>query len=130
MKRQRRAARCPNCGAESTGKFCNACGSLQVALVAEAQEQGAGISRITVAGAVAVVALTSFFIGRISASGAAEPGETSLATRPVASLAALPPQERASRLYDEVMRYGEAGRLDSARLLAPSAILAYEALRR
>jgi hypothetical protein len=43
-------------------------------------------------------------------------------------LASMAPQERASRLYDRVMRFGEIGRLDSARLVAPMALQAYTAL--
>jgi hypothetical protein len=40
----------------------------------------------------------------------------------------MSPQERASHLYDRVMRYGEIGRLDSARFFAPMALQAYAAL--
>ena len=40
----------------------------------------------------------------------------------------MTPDERASRLYDRVMRYGEEGKLDSARTFAPMAIQAYEML--
>ena len=43
-------------------------------------------------------------------------------------LASMAPQERASRLYDRVMRFGEIGRLDSARFFAPMALQAYVAL--
>jgi len=42
--------------------------------------------------------------------------------------AAMSPEERASRLYDRVMRYGEQGRLDSARSFAPMALQAYASL--
>ena len=45
-----------------------------------------------------------------------------------ADFASMAPQERASRLYDRVMRFGEIGRLDSARFVAPMALQAYTAL--
>ena len=40
----------------------------------------------------------------------------------------MSPDERASRLFDRVMRYGEEGKQDSARIFAPMAIQAYEML--
>ncbi|HEX7545717.1 MAG TPA: hypothetical protein VF368_03250 [Gemmatimonadaceae bacterium] len=43
-------------------------------------------------------------------------------------LASMSPQERASRLYDRVMRDGETGHVDSARIYAPMALQAYAAL--
>jgi hypothetical protein len=45
-------------------------------------------------------------------------------------LASISPEERASRLYDRIMRYSEQGRLDSARFFAPMALQAYVALGR
>ncbi len=41
-------------------------------------------------------------------------------------ISSLSPQERADRLFNRVMRYGEEGKLDSARIFAPMAIQAYE----
>ena len=38
----------------------------------------------------------------------------------------MSPEERATRLFDRVMRYGEEGKLDSARIFAPMAMQAYE----
>lgn len=55
-----------------------------------------------------------------SAAAAAGPGQV--------DLSAMSPDERASHLYDLVMRLGENGKLDSARSVAPAALRAYEAL--
>ena len=38
----------------------------------------------------------------------------------------MSPEERASRLFDRVMRYGEQGKTDSLKFFAPMAIQAYE----
>ena len=40
----------------------------------------------------------------------------------------MSPEERATRLFDRVMRYGEEGKRDSARMFAPMATQAYEML--
>ncbi|HVT37895.1 MAG TPA: hypothetical protein VHE78_02510 [Gemmatimonadaceae bacterium] len=40
----------------------------------------------------------------------------------------MSPEERATRLFDRVMRYGAEGKPDSARVFAPMAIQAYEML--
>jgi hypothetical protein len=45
-----------------------------------------------------------------------------------ADSASMSREERASRLYDRVMSYGEKGRLDSARFFAPMALQAYATL--
>jgi len=82
--------------------------------------------------AVAIVA--GFLAGERAGSrspeaGAATPAAGADASRggPV-DISAMSPEERASRLYDRVMRYGEQGRLDSARMFAPMALQAYAAL--
>lgn len=88
-----------------------------------------------IAGA-AVLVLGAFVagdvVGRRSTSAAsADPradGRTPLAEqagRPlVTDINAMSPEERASRLFDRVMWYGEQGKLDSARFFAPMAIQA------
>jgi hypothetical protein len=85
--------------------------------------------------ALALAVLGGFLAGqragsRSPAEGAAAPlGEagSSSAGGPF-DLASMSPEERASRLYDRVMRYAEQGRLDSARFFAPMAMQAYDAL--
>jgi hypothetical protein len=62
-----------------------------------------------------------------TAATTSAPGGSS-ASFSAADLAAMSPQERASRLYDKVMQDGENGHLDSARIYAPLALQAYAAL--
>jgi len=57
------------------------------------------------------------------AGGAATGAATGASPTDIAS---MPLEERASRLFDRVMRYGEEGKLDSARIFAPMAIQSYE----
>ncbi len=93
---------------------------------------------------IAVLALVAFLIGQRVARGAA-PDATEAAVShsggavvaPFAAGAAgagsrapdissMTPEERASRLFDRVMRYGEEGKTDSAKIFAPMATQAYE----
>ncbi len=84
--------------------------------------------------AVAVAILGGFLAGQQvgSRSGGSAPASAPLASGADGAagvdIASMSPEERASRLYDRVMRYGEAGRLDSARFFAPMALQAYAAL--
>ena len=89
---------------------------------------------------IAVLALVAFLIGQRFGRGPSvidAEGATPLAPGGVAPFAGgsravdiskMTPEERASRLYDRVMRYGEEGKQDSARIFAPMAIQAYEML--
>jgi hypothetical protein len=47
---------------------------------------------------------------------------------PAPDISSMSPEERASRLFDRVMRYGEEGKTDSLKVFAPMAIQAYEML--
>ncbi len=89
--------------------------------------------------AMVVVGLVSFLagqqVGRNSVQGQ---GQAPDAAGPIAPFAGgggngpapdiskMTPEERATRLFDRVMRYGEEGKQDSARVFAPMAIQAYE----
>jgi hypothetical protein len=78
------------------------------------------------------MALVAFLIGQRVARGgpgAAAPDAASAAARtPASDISSMSPEERASRLFDRVMRYGEEGRTDSLKIFAPMAIQAYEML--
>ncbi len=100
---------------------------------------------------VALICLAAFFIGQQLARGKSAPeSETAGQATPLGGggpiapfaggatggaagsgerapdISSLSPQERADRLFNRVMRYGEEGKLDSARIFAPMAIQAYE----
>jgi hypothetical protein len=91
-----------------------------------------------IAGAVLIALITftaGFVVGRRTPRSVGVPGgdpgtEVSVeqagdvATAP--DISAMSPEERASRLFDRVMRYKEQGKVDSARFFAPMAISAYE----
>jgi len=125
-----REAKCPACGsALAVGdKFCTDCGA---EVGREAAGDGAiwkhGAVRVIATGAVAAVLVIAFLIGRgVPSASSGASGADLAGGRLLDDLAALTPQERASRLYDRVMLAGENGRLDSARYFAP---LAVEALK-
>lgn len=131
-------ADCGSCGrplAEGA-KFCHHCGT-------SANSTGGVPKKVAWAWLVpgiAVLALVSFLIGqKISSSGGAASAPASgNMSAPFAGgaggaggtrapdISSLSLEERANRLFDRIMRYGEEGKLDSARIFAPMAIQAYE----
>ena len=78
------------------------------------------------------MALVAFLIGQRVARGG--PGAAATDAAPVAAgmpapdISSMSPEERASRLFDRVMRYGEQGKTDSLKIFAPMAIQSYEML--
>ena len=82
---------------------------------------------------IAVLVLVAFLVGQRFASGNSGSG-TSESAAPFAGgmkapdISSMSPEERASRLFDRVMRYGDEGKTDSLRLFAPMAIEAYDML--
>jgi hypothetical protein len=75
--------------------------------------------------------LVAFLIGqRVARGGAATDAAPEAAATPGAmrapDISSMSPEDRASRLFDRVMRYGEQGKTDSLKLFAPMAIQAYE----
>jgi hypothetical protein len=79
------------------------------------------------------MALVAFLIGqRVARGGAGAAGaagaDPSLAPPGMRApdISSMSPEERANRLFDRVMRYGEEGKGDSLKIFAPMAIQAYE----
>ena len=128
---------------EADARFCPACGHAR----GGRQRENAGAGRIAwewLVPGVALMALVAFLIGQrlgrtdppvatvaapntdSDASGLAMPGAVRGARAP--DISKMSPEERATRLFDRVMRYGEEGKQDSARIFAPMAIQAYEML--
>jgi hypothetical protein len=82
---------------------------------------------------IAVMALVAFLIGQrvARANSSASPGSAQDAAAPVMrapDITNMSPEERASRLFDRVMRYGEEGKQDSLKIFAPMAVEAYDML--
>jgi hypothetical protein len=78
------------------------------------------------------MALVAFLIGqRVSRGASAATADAPAAAAAPAGVRApdissMSPEERASRLFDRVMRYGEQGKTDSLKIFAPMAIEAYQ----
>jgi hypothetical protein len=82
------------------------------------------------------MALVAFLIGQRVARGGSGAAATDAApdATPVpagmraSDISSMSPEERASRLFDRVMRYGQEGKLDSLKIFAPMAIQAFDML--
>ncbi len=131
-------------------RFCSDCGSASVAQQFANGPLRATDSRDRAAAPVAsylpwgiaailLVSATGYFAGRNF--GGSEPDTSALSSAPfamgnpapVASGAApdinnMSPRERASRLYDRIMRYSEEGNKDSLQFFAPMALASFELL--
>ena len=149
-------ASCAACNRPLTpgARFCHHCGATAGSLIPSSAAT-TGASRNLVAWlvpGVALICLAAFFGGQQLSRGKGAPDTVEQNTPlggagPVAPFAggagspsgggaaggerapdisSLSPQERADRLFNRVMRYGEEGKLDSARIFAPMAIQAYE----
>jgi hypothetical protein len=75
------------------------------------------------------MALVAFLIGQRVARGSA----SATADAPAApagmrapDISSMSPEERASKLFDIVMRFGEEGKIDSLKFFAPMAVQAYD----
>ena len=74
------------------------------------------------------MALVAFLIGQRVAHGSATasadaPAPTGMRAPDISSMS---PEERASKLFDIVMRFGEEGKIDSLKFFAPMAVQAYD----
>ena len=125
-------------------RFCQHCG----AAAGDGPTKGGALSRHPLTWAVpgvAVLAVIAYFVGqqlanKSDASANATPLAEGAPTAPFAGgvgggggagsvdISKMSPEERASRLFDRVMRYGEQGKLDSVKIFAPMAIQSYEML--
>jgi predicted nucleic acid-binding Zn ribbon protein len=148
------SASCPSCGAAAAGRFCSECGTPLTASCPQCgaqlqrgarfcQECGTiahRVARLTrrrspvVAGAatlalLAVIVVLAVRIGQrpVPPSG----GEIAPIQQGVISasdISNMSPRERASRLYDRVMRMHEERKADSIAFFAPMALAAYSAI--
>ena len=133
---------CANCGAALAGASCVACGHALTPGARFCNDCGATVGVPTAPSArsvlpwivpgIAVLALVAFLIGQRVARGGAGATTPDAGAVPAGmragDISAMSPEERASRLFDRVMRYGEEGKTDSLKIFAPMAIQAYEML--
>ena len=145
---------CPRCKAAASGQFCANCGAALAGASCVSCHQpltpgarfchhcGVSVSPTTgpsaksmlpwIVPGIAVMALVAFLIGQRVARGSADAAAadaTPAAAPPgmrAPDISSMSPEERASRLFDRVMRYGEQGKTDSLKIFAPMAIQAYE----
>ena len=135
-----REAQCGVCGVSLTpgAKFCHDCGA---PAGARGAQQRTPAPRATQAGTaprstlpwmlagLAAVTLAVIFAAQ-RAGEVAAPAPAPMATGGAASvdISSMTPQERASRLFDRIMRLSEEGKRDSVELFASMAIPVYESL--
>src|SRR5688572_8379746 len=135
-----REAQCGVCGVSLTpgAKFCHDCGA---PAGARGAQQRAPVARTTHAGSaprstlpwmlavLAAVTLAVIFAAQ-QAGEVAAPAPAPMATGGAAGvdISSMTPQERASRLFDRIMRLSEEGKRDSVELFASMAIPVYESL--
>jgi hypothetical protein len=147
---------CPRCKAAASGRFCANCGAALAGATCAVCDQpltpgaqfchhcGASVSPAKSPSAksmlpwlvpgLAVMVLVAFLIGQRVARGSADAVAANAAPEAAApppgmrapDISSMSPEERASRLFDRVMRYGEQGKTDSLKIFAPMAIQAYE----
>jgi len=148
------SSRCPSCGGEAAGNFCNRCGSplgprhcrhcgAEVATgarfctacgktlpgVAPAARSAAGLPRLPVAiGAAAVAVLILAVLLRPSSPPAAPVGTAAPAGAPGAGppdLSQMTPRQAFDRLYNRVMTAAEQGDTATVAQFSPMALMAY-----
>lgn len=141
---------CSACGVSLRDVTCGACGQAAAPGARFCPDCGAGLSAADVAGATrrperittliggaALLVLVAFVAGiaagrrstadaSVADQSSGASANVSLAGAPAApDISTMSPEERASRLFNRVMRYSEQGKADSARFFAPMAIQAY-----
>jgi hypothetical protein len=135
-----RESRCGNCGGSLTpgAKFCHDCGApvgvqrrpaATTTRAAGTAPAKPGNNLPWIAGGFAFLTLVVIF-------AAQRAGQTTPAVAPAGpmggagavDIASMTPQERASRLFDRIMRLSEEGKRDSVALFASMAIPVYESL--
>jgi double zinc ribbon protein len=136
-----REMRCASCGVSLTpgAKFCHDCGAPAGAQVTQRtvtnRPQQAAVSPRTnlpwmLVGFAAVTLAVIFAAQRAGQVTAPVPGPMATGGGGAASvdISSMTPQERASRLFDRIMRLSEEGKRDSVELFSSMAIPVYESL--
>ncbi len=142
---------CPRCKAPASGRFCASCGAALAGANCTACDQpltpgarfchhcGASVGTAApsvksalpwIVPGIAVMALVAFLIGQRVAHGSAAASADAPAPAGMRApdISSMSPDERASKLFDIVMRFGEEGKIDSLKFFAPMAVQAYDML--
>ncbi|WP_337172555.1 zinc ribbon domain-containing protein [Gemmatimonas aurantiaca] len=129
--------RCRHCEAPLSpgARFCNECGAPAGAGTSTApRADTTGRSGMwlpwTIAGGLLVAAVAWFAMqaSRATDGLSAAPLAGGVSAPGATDISQMSPRERASRLYDRIMRYTEAGQTDSVQFFAPMALGSFEAL--
>ena len=135
-----REVSCNNCGASLTpgAKFCHDCGAPAGATRAPAagrpvrtqREQPVSSSNLPwILGGLAFITLVVIFAAQRAGQEPPPAGPGPVAGGAAAvDINSMTPQERATRLFDRIMRLSEEGKRDSVALFASMAIPVYESL--
>ena len=134
-----REARCNACTVALTpgSKFCHDCGTPVMAQVAQervvARQRRGEVRRASnlpwIFGGLAFVTLVVIFAAQRAGQEPSPPAAIGAPTGAGAvDISSMTPQERASRLFDRIMRLSEEGKGDSVELFASMAIPVYESL--
>ena len=149
------AMQCPACGEEATGRFCSGCGATLTALRCPScdaevspgarfchlcgrglgSDPGRKVALSWILAGATVTALAAVLLVRLTspssalaggADGSANDGPGGMAPAP--DISAMPPRERADRLFNRVMSAAERGDTNAIRFFTPMAVQAYSLL--
>lgn len=123
---------CPNCGLElsSDARFCQRCGT-RVASVPRGRGAGWQAGVPWAAGGAAIGVVLTLLVLRGSGAPGAGPTAPAAPATPLAGagdISQMSPAERATRLFNRVMRLDEEGKADSVAFFLPMALQTYAML--
>ena len=131
---------CPACAKPLPpgGRFCHHCGTA-VGFNSAAAATPARFAIAWLVPAIAILLLVTFLIGQrfgrsgttatdpvAATSGMASPAPADGRGPRAPDISSMSPEDRAAKLFDLIMRFGQEGKQDSVRFFAPMAIRAYE----